>query len=454
MSRPPKTYKLTSECFFFPFPREKFKNKYVIYCPSGQLALLANKDVVKMLNLLEKGDFSPVNDSQKNILDFLVEFGLVNGLGDNFPVVNPGNFAPTSATLFLSSECNFQCRYCYANGGVGQGYMELKIARAAIDFIIKNALKKNSEKVKLTFHGGGEPTLNWELFVSTISYFRRAAKEKNLNSKIHLATNSYLSDSQTDYIAEAVDGLSISFDGPKEIQNAQRPLKTGNGTFDRVYRTIKRWDSCGLKYGLRCTITGESVNNMEDIVSFFAKNFKMKTIQMEPVFSCNRHLAERTPPPTSAEFIDNYRKALEKADSLDIKLSYSGAQFGKWVSSFCGVPRDNFNVTPNGHITACTEVVTTEDKRADIFIYSKFDRIQDKFIVDNKKLNFLRSLTVNNMPNCSNCFCKWHCAGDCPAKRASVGDVLTETDETRCLINQELTKDQIVKYFLENDQFQ
>lgn len=453
MSGASKTYKVTSECFFFSFPHEKFRSKYVVYCPLRQLALLVNRDVVEMLYLLEKGDFSPVSDSQKNVLNFLVKFGLMNGQGDKLPAHDLEDFAPTRATLFLSSECNFQCQYCYADCGAGRGYMEIEMAKAAIDYIINNALKKGSEEVNISFHGGGEPTLNWKLFVETISYFRKAAKEKNLRNSVHLATNGYLSNSKADFIVKAVDHVSVSIDGPKDIQNSQRPLKTGKGTFDRVYRTIKRWDACDLKYGIRSTITGDSIRYMKDIVEFFARNFKVKDIQLDPVFSCNRCLSNKVKIPSSTEFIDNYRKASKIAEDLEIKLSYSGARFGKWTPSFCGVPRDNFMITTDGYITSCNEVVTIEDKRADIFIYGRFDSRQKKFIIDTSKLNFLRSLTVHNIPTCSDCFCKWHCAGDCPAKRAYVGDVLTDVNETRCLINQELTKDQIAKYFLRDDQF-
>ena len=52
-------------------------------------------------------------------------------------------------------------------------------------------------------------------------------------------------------------------------------------------------------------------------------------------------------------------------------------------------------------------------------------------------------MNVNNYEYCEKCFCKWHCAGDCPSKIVSV-DIEKIERGNRCEINQELTKDLII----------
>ena len=66
-------------------------------------------------------------------------------------------------------------------------------------------------------------------------------------------------------------------------------------------------------------------------------------------------------------------------------------------------------------------------------------------MVDEDKLSRLRSRVVQNIEHCSECFCKYHCAGDC-LTRATDGIRLNDvTNHYRCDINQQLTKDQIVE---------
>ncbi len=61
-------------------------------------------------------------------------------------------------------------------------------------------------------------------------------------------------------------------------------------------------------------------------------------------------------------------------------------------------------------------------------------------------LRTLSELTVRRVPFCRDCFCKYHCAGDCPAKRlAAFSGGMPTRVSGRCRISQELTKDQIIQ---------
>ncbi len=67
------------------------------------------------------------------------------------------------------------------------------------------------------------------------------------------------------------------------------------------------------------------------------------------------------------------------------------------------------------------------------------------FVIFDEVLNKLQKRTVENIEHCQNCFCKYHCAGDC-LTRSTVGITLDViTDNTRCIINQSLTLDKTVE---------
>ena len=66
--------------------------------------------------------------------------------------------------------------------------------------------------------------------------------------------------------------------------------------------------------------------------------------------------------------------------------------------------------------------------------------------MDEGHLKKLAGHTVRERPECQDCFCKWHCAGDCIAKNMVSDNHPGEGLKlARCLINQELTRDQLIR---------
>ncbi|MBF0563661.1 MAG: radical SAM protein [Nitrospirae bacterium] len=231
-------------------------------------------------------------------------------------------FLPTTATLFLTNRCNLRCVYCYASGGERPPItMPREITRKAVTSILRS-----------TFHGGGEPTLAWNIMKRTVDYFRESAMIRGLTPLVHTATNGVIPQDNLNWIIENLTCANISLDGLPEIQNVQRPTATGGPSFDAVKATMCAMDAKKFSYGVRATVTKQSVTEMGKFTSYLADNF-----------SC------------------------------------------------------------------------------------------------------LQNRTVAKIDYCQNCFCKYHCAGDC-LTRATDGVHLTNIlDTARCRINQDLTQDQIIQ---------
>jgi uncharacterized protein len=58
----------------------------------------------------------------------------------------------------------------------------------------------------------------------------------------------------------------------------------------------------------------------------------------------------------------------------------------------------------------------------------------------------LRTLTVEHKSSCDECFCRWSCGGECAAKLAQAGDAWNASNRPRCIINRDLTYDQMKDY--------
>jgi len=277
-------------------------------------------------------------------------------------------------------------------------------------------------------------------------HVRNSAGERGLLAHLDAGLNGVMSREASDWVLRHLDGATVSLDGLPEIHDAQRPLVNGKASFDKVRATLQRLDDAGFNYGIRLTVTDESVHRLAESVAFIATHFAAPAgIQAEPLFAVGRAHDAGMPAVDPRLFVAQFRQAAQAARRHGVQLKYSGARFGTTTNAFCKAAGDSFAVTPDGHVTSCYEVADAADPRSALFFFGRLDQERGEFEFDPARLDTLRRLTVEHKPHCHDCFCKWHCAGDCPAKLATLGDAWDPSTSLRCHINRELTKDQMLE---------
>lgn len=172
-----------------------------------------------------------INTEPPAHLDFHTEEQLKEITKAFIPVVN--------MSLFLTQSCNLKCIYCYGDGGEygDGGNMEEKTAFQAIDWLLEQsgAIKK----LHIGFFGG-EPFLNYPLMKAVVEYAQKRVREAGKRVDFNVTTNgTLLNDDKIAFIKEHQISVMVSFDGPKEIQDAQRPYANGDGTYDDTVPKIK-----------------------------------------------------------------------------------------------------------------------------------------------------------------------------------------------------------------------
>lgn len=149
-----------------------------------------------------------------------------------YPVVSVG--------LLIAQECNMRCVYCYGDGGqyAGRGMMTKETAFRAVDWLMVNS--KTAQKVDICFFGG-ESLLNFSLMKEIVPYVREKAMAKGKQVVFKITTNgSLLNDDIITFLKDEEIEPLISFDGPPEYHNRQRPFKNGKGSYDRVVANVQR----------------------------------------------------------------------------------------------------------------------------------------------------------------------------------------------------------------------
>ena len=324
--------------------------------------------------------------------------------------------------------------------------MSWETAKAGIDWIIRHSEKQNRKHLSIMFHGGGEVTVAWTLLKQCLLYLHETTAARGMTFDTSAGLNGVMTGALLEWVIENINGATVSLDGLPDVHNAQRPLVTGKGSFDIIAAALRRMDEAKFNYGLRVTVTRFGLEKMVESVEFMCQNFGARLIQLEPVFPSGRAQANDLQSPDPHEFIRKFRLAREVAAAHGRELKYSGARFGMVTNKFCGVSDDLLALTPEGFLSSCYEVGESKDPRASTFFYGKLNPDTRDLDVDKRKLRQLRTLTVENKSSCDDCFCKYSCGGECSAKLAHSGNAWDATESPRCIINRELTLDQMREY--------
>ena len=143
--------------------------------------------------------------------------------------------------LQVTQMCNFRCDYCvYSGGYYDRGHsnkeMTWDVAKKAIDFMLDNSA--DIDTVDISFYGG-EPLLKKDLIKKCIEYAKEATDGRKVTFSI-TTNGSLLDESVVELFLKNNGKITISLDGPREIQDRNRRTIDGEGTFDLVFNTIKK----------------------------------------------------------------------------------------------------------------------------------------------------------------------------------------------------------------------
>jgi len=321
---------------------------------------------------------------------------------------------PFSGDLFhlsleLTRNCSLNCGYCHAMAGKEESMAE-DILDVAIDYAFEQS-KQRQAALNVSYVAGGEPTYEWDLFARSIKKIRFAQKREGVPTNISITTNGYYGERRREFLVKNLDSVLLSFDGPRHIQDEQRPTTDGRGSYDLVIESARFFHDHAKSFAVRSTITKKSVCFMSEIVRFFYEKVGDNLdIVFEPCFPVGRaEGSDKTP--VQKAYVESYIKAKKVAKELGVKVVSSAESAAtRLTTSYCGaISLPSFVVTTDGRITACEG-----DAEGKEYWFGKLNG--GRLVLDERRLELLRGLTETPQ-KCTSCFAKFHCAGDCPTTR-------------------------------------
>jgi len=179
-------------------------------------------------------------------------------------------FGVSAMVLEATHACHNACRYCFVDLKYDDHVhtMKLDTALRAITYFFPRPEKGFNPRVKAPHIGffGGEPLLNWPLIDGVTGFLRGYCHP--IRPSLGMTTSAVLmTEERAKYLTDHGYSFIVSLDGPKDIHDAFRPHKDGDGTYDRAIQGIKYLNDAGTRnITLRGTFTADCVRLLDRVV--------------------------------------------------------------------------------------------------------------------------------------------------------------------------------------------
>ncbi|HJZ74028.1 MAG TPA: radical SAM protein [Vicinamibacterales bacterium] len=215
--------------------------------------LVVSTDVVGLLDRVAADEFvvDDLEGEAREAFDLLQENGFLvesraadrRNLDDYLAAVK-SDTTELNITVLTTLQCNFACDYCFQgdHGDYNERADRMSPATAArvAAWIAGQLDQIRPEKFVLTFFGG-EPLLNLPVMYELAERAWQMSAARGVPMFVNIITNGLL---LTPEVVErmlpfGLNGIKITLDGDRETHNRMRPLRGGQGTFDRIVENVR-----------------------------------------------------------------------------------------------------------------------------------------------------------------------------------------------------------------------
>ncbi|RYZ76267.1 MAG: radical SAM protein, partial [Proteobacteria bacterium] len=146
-----------------------------------------------------------------------------------------------SLAINVAQLCNLKCTYCAAGGdgtfGDPMKQVDLGILNDQIRMLLHDV--PNGGEFRFTFLGG-EPLLAPEALRAIHRYSKLQAAGRNIKLRYDIVTNGTLvTPAIAELLASMACNVTVSLDGPKEVNDKSRPTRSGQGSTERTLAGVR-----------------------------------------------------------------------------------------------------------------------------------------------------------------------------------------------------------------------
>jgi uncharacterized protein len=275
-------------------------------------------------------------------------------------------------------------------------------------------LRESGPVAHLTFFGG-ETLLNFPVLKATIAYARRRAAEAGKTIDFSLTTNATLLQPEIiEFLADNEVGVTISLDGPRELQNRFRVFHNGAGSYDVVAPKIKELLRVHRTrpIGARVTLTSDTLDitriyrHLTEEMGFWEVGFAPVTTSPQQQYAIGEHGFDRMLGQfraLAAEFLEHV--AVNKHHGFsNVKDTLEEIHKGVSKAYPCGAGLGLLGVSTDGDVALCHRFAGSEAHRLGDVRHG-IDR--------NAQRAFLEQHHIDDKTDCQTCWARPLCSGGC-----------------------------------------
>lgn len=331
-------------------------------------------------------------------------------------------------SFFLTTDCNLRCVYCYNSNERKKQQtqtLSLEFAKKGLEYFFKHNPSRH-----IRFYGPGEPTQKFDLMKEITEYAHKLAGDDLV---VELQTNGAFGKRVREWICQNVDIVWISFDGPPDIQNANRPFPNNKPSAGIIEENVKyllehRKKMDGV-IGARITISEKNINRQKEMIDYFEK-LGITYMWTDPLFPevtdipvCKDVNRKGSQLLNMNEYADRYIEAYYYAKEKGVFYgSFLACNFDGCSQYHCRACTPVPHLTPDGYVSAC-DMVTFGEKahHMEVFVIGKWEEKKKEIVFYPERIDALQKRKTSNMPHCKDCSVADHCGGYC------LGEVVNET---------------------------
>ncbi len=265
--------------------------------------------------------------------------------------------------LVLTNACNFSCKYCFEeerHGRPATPPMTEEIAQKGLDLFVKN-LRHNGYAVQVQLYGG-EPLMNWDVFVFSVHYIHRLIAMRKLPklTKIIMLTNgSLLDEEKAAFIKANHVEMGLSVDGPERFTNSNRRFASGKNPYKSILRAYALLQKHNIPTMLSITVTPENITELPEIVSW-AHKIGVNFIGFNPIGGQSyNYVSEKMKKGTydrllTKNLLESFRRT-SKYGMYEARIGRKVIEFVRrsFIFTDCGAINSQLIIHPDGQIGYC-----------------------------------------------------------------------------------------------------
>jgi uncharacterized protein len=196
--------------------------------------------------------------------------------------------APTPFHLLAKptgAVCNLDCKYCFfLSKEMLYPGSRFRMADELLETYVRQLLESQPGPDVSIAWQGGEPTLmGLDFFERSVEYAERHKRPGQAVSYTIQTNGTRLDAGWCAFFKEHRFLVGLSVDGPRDLHDAYRVDKGGQGTFDQVMRGWEFLGAHSVDVNILCTVHAANADHPLEVYRFFRDELKTAFIQFIPI---------------------------------------------------------------------------------------------------------------------------------------------------------------------------